>query len=105
MKDNNQSANLAALVDAGVSQLQDRGSLLDMGYVKNITAHYRTLLDELIAREGRRRRWHAERARPSFHARPGQNFNREFTDYFVNGRQDDIGAFDSPRTRARPSAG
>ena len=28
---------------------------------------------------------------------PDQNFNREFTDYFINGRQDDIGAFDSPK--------
>ena len=25
---------------------------------------------------------------------PNQNFNREFTDYFVNGRKEDIGAFD-----------
>ena len=28
---------------------------------------------------------------------PNQNFNREFTDYFVQGRKDDIGAFDSPK--------
>ena len=28
---------------------------------------------------------------------PKHNFNREFTDYFVNGRTDDIGAFDSPK--------
>ncbi|NUN61894.1 MAG: DUF3656 domain-containing protein, partial [Burkholderiaceae bacterium] len=28
---------------------------------------------------------------------PLQNFNREFTDYFVNGRKEDIGAFDTPK--------
>ena len=28
---------------------------------------------------------------------PNQNFNREFTDYFVNGRREDIGAFDTPK--------
>ena len=28
---------------------------------------------------------------------PSRNFNRGATDYFVNGRQDDIGAFDTPK--------
>ncbi|MBU1265619.1 MAG: DUF3656 domain-containing protein, partial [Gammaproteobacteria bacterium] len=28
---------------------------------------------------------------------PEQNFNREFTDYFVGGRKEDIGAFDTPK--------
>src|SRR5256885_10605016 len=32
---------------------------------------------------------------------PDQNFNREFTDYFVNGRKEDIGAFDTPKTPGR----
>ena len=48
MKDNNQSDNLAALVDAGVRSFKIEGRYKDMGYVKNITAHYRKLLDELI---------------------------------------------------------
>jgi collagenase-like PrtC family protease len=50
MKDNNQSANLAALVDAGIRSFKIEGRYKDMGYVKNITAHYRKLLDELIRR-------------------------------------------------------
>jgi putative protease len=32
-----------------------------------------------------------------FTPNPEQNFNREFTDYFVQGRKEDIGAFDSPK--------
>jgi collagenase-like PrtC family protease len=53
MKDNNQSENLAALVDAGIRSFKIEGRYKDMGYVKNITAHYRKLLDELIeARQG-----------------------------------------------------
>ena len=48
MKDNNQSDNLAALVDAGVRSFKIEGRYKDMGYVKNITAHYRKLLDALI---------------------------------------------------------
>nr|MBL8455554.1 U32 family peptidase [Zoogloeaceae bacterium] len=45
MKDNNQSDNLAALVEAGVRSFKIEGRYKDMGYVKNITAHYRRLLD------------------------------------------------------------
>ena len=101
MKDNNQGANLAALVDAGIRSFKIEGRYKDMGYVKNITAHYRKLLDELIgSREGSDfplARASSGRTTFSFTPDPNQNFNREFTDYFVNGRQDDIGAFDSPK--------
>ncbi|HWI83401.1 U32 family peptidase [Ramlibacter sp.] len=101
MKDNNQSANLAALVDAGVRSFKIEGRYKDMGYVKNITAHYRKLLDELIeSREGSDfplARASSGRTSFTFTPDPNQNFNREFTDYFVNGRRDDIGAFDSPK--------
>ena len=48
MKDNNQSANLADLIDAGVRSFKIEGRYKDMGYVKNITAHYRKLFDQII---------------------------------------------------------
>jgi putative protease len=101
MKDNNQSNNLAALVDAGIRSFKIEGRYKDMAYVKNITAHYRQLLDALI---GERQDGAQPLARSSsgeshftFKPDPLQNFNREFTDYFVSGRQIDIGAFDSPK--------
>ena len=105
MKDNNQSDNLRALIDAGVRSFKIEGRYKDLGYVKNITAHYRTLLDAIIEE----RQYSAEPlARSSsgstrflFTPDPDQNFNREFTDYFVNGRQEDIGAFDTPKTPGR----
>ena len=106
MKDNNQSENLAALVDAGVRSFKIEGRYKDMGYVKNITAHYRKLLDELI--EARQTtdfplaRSSSGRTSFTFTPDPDQNFNREFTDYFVNGRQDSIGAFDSPKNPGQP---
>jgi collagenase-like PrtC family protease len=106
MKDNNQGANLAALVDAGVRSFKIEGRYKDMGYVKNITAHYRKLLDELIeAREGSDSplaRASSGRTTFTFTPDPDQNFNREFTDYFVNGRKDDIAALDSPKNPGRP---
>ncbi len=110
MKDNNQSENIASLVDAGVRSFKIEGRYKDMAYVKNITAHYRTLLDALIdARENDPA--HAPLARAAsgrttftFTPDPDQNFNREFTDYFVNGRQDDIGAFDTPKNPGKAIA-
>ena len=102
MKDNNQSENLAALVDAGIRSFKIEGRYKDMGYVKNITAHYRKLLDALIdERQGSAQpltRASSGTTTFTFTPDPNQNFNREFTDYFVQGRKDDIGAFDSPKS-------
>ncbi len=97
MKDNNQSGNLEALIDAGIRSFKIEGRYKDMGYVKNITAHYRTLLDEIIERRPLFARASSGRVAFSFTPDPEQNFNREFTDYFVGGRRDDIGAFDTPK--------
>ena len=102
MKDNNQSDHLDALIDAGVRSFKIEGRYKDMGYVKNITAHYRTLLDELIERRPEFARSSSGRTTFAFTPDPNQNFNREFTDYFVAGRRDDIGAFDTPKNPGLP---
>ena len=97
MKDNNQSANLAALVDAGIRSFKIEGRYKDLAYVKNITAHYRKLFDELLEQRPELARASSGRTTFTFTPDPNQNFNREFTDYFVQGRKQDIGAFDSPK--------
>jgi putative protease len=106
MKDNNQSENLAALIDAGVRSFKIEGRYKDMGYVKNITAHYRQLLDQILdERAGGPvplQRASSGRCSFFFTPDPDRNFNRGSTDYFVNGRKDDIGAFDSPKHAGLP---
>jgi putative protease len=97
MKDNNQSANIAALVDAGIRSFKIEGRYKDLGYVKNITAHYRTLLDELLEQRPELAHASSGHTRFNFTPDPNQNFNREFTDYFVQGRKQDIAAFDTPK--------
>ncbi|AVS95925.1 peptidase U32 family protein [Paracidovorax avenae] len=101
MKDNNQSANLRPLIDAGVRSFKIEGRYKDMAYVKNVTAHYRRLLDEIIEERETSAaplaRSSSGQTRFTFTPDPNQNFNREFTDYFVNGRKEDIGAFDTPK--------
>ena len=102
LKDNNQSNNLAALVDAGIRSFKIEGRYKDMAYVKNITAHYRLLLDEILDERPELARSSSGHSTFSFTPDPNQNFNREFTDYFVQGRKDDIGAFDTPKNPGQP---
>ena len=102
MKDNNQSENLRALIEAGARSFKIEGRYKDLGYVKNITAHYRRLMDEILEERPELGRASSGRTTFGFTPDPDQNFNREFTDYFVNGRQQDIGAFDTPKNPGRP---
>ena len=97
MKDNDQSRNLEALVDAGIRSFKIEGRYKDMGYVKNITAHYRLLLDEILERRAGFTRASSGRTRVLFTPDVDKNFHRGHTDYFAQGRQPDIGAFDSPK--------
>jgi putative protease len=107
LKDNNQTDNLAALVRAGIRSFKIEGRYKDLGYVKNVTAHYRQQLDALMERG-----WGSDltglrpsssgRTRHFFTPDPDRNFNRGATDYFVNGRKDDIGAFDTPKHAGLP---
>ncbi|WP_410497740.1 peptidase U32 family protein [Chitinibacter sp. S2-10] len=102
MKDNDQTNNLEALIDAGVRSFKIEGRYKDMQYVKNITAHYRLLLDEIM--ENRSEFAPASSGRSEIFFRPDvdKSFHRGHTDYFATGRKDDIGAFDSPKYVGTP---
>src|SRR5690554_4099454 len=97
MKDNNQTANLHHLVDAGVRSFKIEGRYKDMGYVKNITAHYRQLLDAILTERPELARASSGVTEHFFTPDTDKTFHRGSTDYFVNGRQIPIGAFDSPK--------
>ena len=97
MKDNDQSANLRALIEAGVSSFKIEGRYKDLPYVKNATAHYRLLLDEILQERPDLAKSSAGHATYTFTPQPEKTFNRSATDYFANGRQADIGAFDTPK--------
>src|SRR5690554_2081066 len=97
MKDNNQTANMRALVDAGVRSFKIEGRYKDMGYVKNITAHYRQQLDAILQQKPELVRASSGRTEHFFTPNPDKTFHRSSTDYFVNDRKIDIGAFDSPK--------
>ncbi len=97
MKDNDQSANLRALIQAGVSSFKIEGRYKDLSYVKNATAHYRQLLDEILEEMPEYVKSSSGHSTYTFTPQPEKTFNRSATDYFANGRQADIGAFDTPK--------
>ncbi len=96
MKDNDQSANLAALIDAGIRSFKIEGRYKDVGYVKNITAHYRTLIDGVLEARPELAAASHGHCTYTFTPDPDKTFNRSNTDYFATGRKMDIGAFDAP---------
>ncbi len=96
VKDNNQSGNLAVLIGAGVKSFKIEGRYNDAGYVKNITGHYRRLLDGLLETRPDLGRASSGRATLLFDPDPDKTFHRGATDYFATGRKADIGAFDTP---------
>ncbi len=102
MKDNNQSANLRDLVDAGVRSFKIEGRYKDMGYVKNITAYYRQRLDEILEDRPDLARASSGRTAHFFLPDPEKTFHRGSTDYFVTDRKIDIGAFDTPTFTGLP---
>ncbi|KTB60754.1 U32 family peptidase [Pseudomonas allii] len=102
MKDNNQSANIRALVEAGVRSFKIEGRYKDMGYVKNITAYYRQRLDDVLEDRPDLARASSGRTAHFFLPDPEKTFHRGSTDYFVTDRKVDIGAFDTPTFTGLP---
>ncbi len=96
VKDNNQSSNLRALIDAGVSSFKIEGRYKEAAYVKNITGHYRQLLDEILQERPELHASSSGKTKLLFTPNPDKTFHRGATDYFANGRKADIGAFDTP---------
>ncbi len=102
MKDNNQSANLGELVDAGIRSFKIEGRYKEAPYVKNITAHYRLLLDEILHERPELAPASSGRTEFFFRPDPEKTFHRGTTDYFLHGRQGEVGAFDAPAFRGVP---
>ncbi len=98
LRDMNNSKNLEALIDAGITSFKIEGRLKDSDYVKNTTAYYRQALDEIIARRSDLERASRGASMPGFIPNLEKSFNRGFTDYFIHGRQKGIDAPFTPKS-------
>jgi 23S rRNA 5-hydroxycytidine C2501 synthase len=102
LKDNNQTDNLEALIDAGISAFKIEGRMKDLAYVKNVTAHYRQRLDAILEGRPSFRRSSAGKTTIFFTPQPEKTFNRGFSDYFVQDRQGDAVSLASPKFAGPP---
>ena len=86
LKDFSAAKHLQQMIEAGITSFKIEGRLKDLGYVKNVTAYYRRLLDSII--EGTEH-IAASSGHCEFHFVPDleKTFNRGFTDYFLEKRQ------------------
>ena len=84
LRDFNASQQLENMIAAGITSFKIEGRLKDLSYVKNITAYYRQLLDNMM--EGHERA-SSGRCTYTFTPDPDRTFNRGYTDYFLCERQ------------------
>ena len=98
LKDMNNSAHLEELMDAGITSFKIEGRLKDADYVKNITAYYRQQLDAIFKRRPEYVQASVGHCQYAFEVNPKKSFNRGFTDYFIHGRQPNIGSPNTPKS-------
>lgn len=99
LRDMNRTPSLEDLMDAGVYSFKIEGRLKDVGYVKNITAHYRQQIDKIIAdRPNEYERSSFGVSHINFKPNPSKSFNRGFTEYFLHGRTQDVHSFLTPKS-------
>lgn len=102
IKDLNRSDSLEELIDAGIRSFKIEGRLKDVSYVKNVTAFYRTKLDEVLKRRTDLKRSSDGISTFAFKPDPNKSFNRGFTDYFLHGRPTNLGNADTPKSMGEP---
>lgn len=87
LMDLNQTDNIKSLINSGITSLKIEGRLKGIDYVKNITAHYRTILDRIIGSDKSLLRASSGKTTFFFEPDPYKTFNRGYSSYFTNERQ------------------
>ncbi len=97
VKDLNLSAHISDMLDAGVSSFKIEGRLKDVGYIKNVVAHYRRLIDQAIAEREGFCRSSSGRSYIDFEPNPAKSFSRTSTTYMFNGQQRGVASLETPK--------
>ncbi len=104
LKDLNLSDYLRDLLEVGVCSFKIEGRLKDQAYVKNIVAHYRQGLDEILpdldmqpSSSGR-----VGSDGHGFQPNPAKTFQRGYTSYFLTSERDDIASPQTPKHAGEP---
>jgi putative protease len=97
LKDLNRADHLKELIHAGVTSFKIEGRLKDISYVTNITSFYRKKLDELM---DNKHIFKSSSGRTTFDFTPDphKTFNRGYTDYGLNGKNEDLASLHTPKS-------
>ena len=103
LRDLNLSNRIGDMVAAGIDSFKIEGRLKDAGYVKNVVAYYRRVIDNVIAANpGDYKRASYGTVVTTFDPDVRKSFNRGFTSFYLYGRTVDVTAFDTPKSLGEP---
>lgn len=97
LKDFNLSRSLRQLADAGICSFKIEGRLKNIDYVKNITALYRKELDAILEERSEYCRASSGKVYFGFTPDAQKSFNRGFTTYFTQKREENLTGFDTAK--------
>jgi len=101
IQDLNLSSHISDLVDAGIRSFKIEGRLKDRSYVSNIVAFYREKIDDVLASR-KLSKASSGTSISDFVPDPNKTFNRGYTTYFLNGRNEKIGSTKTPKMVGEP---
>lgn len=90
---------LRELADAGVTSFKIEGRLKDIDYVSNVTAYYSDELNRCLGTEYRRSG--SGVVKRGFEPDLDKTFNRGYTNYFANGRGQEMTNIDTPKSMGK----
>ncbi|MFI3279142.1 MAG: U32 family peptidase [Rikenellaceae bacterium] len=98
VRDLNLSAHIGSMLDAGVCSFKVEGRLKDIGYTKNIIAHYRAAIDEQLSHRPELIRSSVGESIPDFTPNPSKSFTRGESEYLFLGQARALASFDTPKS-------
>lgn len=103
IKDLDISDQIPNLIEAGIVSFKIEGRLKDVVYVKNNVSFLRQKLDSFLEGAGRDKYMKASSGTCTytFDSSLNRTFNRGYTDYFVNDRNQSIGSWESPKSKGQ----
>jgi 23S rRNA 5-hydroxycytidine C2501 synthase len=101
IKDLNLSDSISKLIEAGVNSFKIEGRLKDINYVKNVTASYRLIIDNILAQDKERVKSSSGKIVCYFTPDLEKTFNRNFTEYFSEGRKSNLLEINSPKSTGK----
>jgi putative protease len=101
LKDMKRADYLESMIDAGVNSFKIEGRMKDEIYLKNITAFYRKKIDQILENKTNIKTTSLGKFFFDFEPEAEKTFNRGFSDYFLNGRKENIHSLFTPKSTGK----